>query len=338
MATSKKTMFLDLLQLNALKFYTGSNTPIPSSFVLTASGNGQTYFTSISSLIGYSFKSIFVPGQNIVSANSTNTVLTISSLSSELILSTNVISSILYIGIPSLPSTINSTINSVQASTMFNILNYPNIVSSVYYNGNTGRLPISTLATNAILSNSGSGQFSSLQYNFSNVTKYINPNGSSRMFVDYYPNMTFSAVVAPSSISSVTLYPEGNSSIKSLISLSSHFMYVNSSGSNVPILKSGIQQYIPITSVYPYSVSSFLNPRVTSNIFIQPLKMEFDTSLTNSNVSLIHYISDGIGSIKTSLGNDVFRTGLETATMVINNSVNDRNVVFVTIVNSGNQY
>jgi hypothetical protein len=338
MATSKKTMFLDLLQLNALKFYTTSNKPIPSSLVLTASGNGQTYFTSISSLIGYSFQNVFTPGQNILSANSTNTTLTVSSLSSELILSTDNISTILYIGIPSLTSTITSTINSVQASTMFNLLNYPNIVSSVYYKGNTGKLPISTLATNAILTNSGSGIFSSFQYNFSSFTKYINPNGSSRMFIDYYPSMTFGTVMTPSSISSTTLYPEGNSSIKSVLSLSSHFMYVNSTGSNVPLIKSGIQQYIPITSLYPYGVSSFINPRITSNTFIQPLKMEFDTSLTNSNISIVHYISDGIGSIKTSLGNDVFRTGLETSTMVINNNINDRNIVFTTIINSGNQY
>jgi hypothetical protein len=157
------------------------------------------------------------------------------------------------------------------------------------------------------------------------------------MYVEYYPNFTFGPVVTPSSISSLALYPEGNSSIKSVLSLSSHFMY-DSGNSNVPVNKSGIQQYVPITSSYPYSVSSFLNPRVLSNGFIQPLKMEFDVSLINCNVSLLHYISDGVGSVKTIGGNDVFRSGLETSIFVINNSINEKNSVFVTINNSGNQF
>jgi len=336
MASSRKTLNLDLLQLKGLTFYTSSNSPIPSSFVLTASGNGQTYFTSISSIVGSFFQTISVPGQSNLNAPSTNATLTVSTNTSEVFFSTSPLSTILYINVP-VVSTIISTINSVQASTMNNILKYPNVVSSVYYNGITGRQNMSTLATNNVLSNSGTSQFSSFQYNFSTLSSFINPNNSTRMYVEYYPNFTFGPVVTPSSISSFTVYPDGNSSIKSVLSLSSHFMYV-SGNSNVPINKSGIQQYIPITSSYPYSVSSFLNPRVLSNGFIQPLKMEFDVSLINCNVSLVHYISDGVGSIKTLGGNDVFRSGLETSTFVINNSINDKNSVFVTINNSGNRF
>lgn len=344
MASSRKTLQLDLLQLNALKFYTSSNTPMPSSLVLTASGNGQTFFTSISSIVGSFFKTVDVPGENSLNAPSTNATLTITTNTPEVFISTNPVSTALYINVPvvsTIVSTIlsiqTSTIQSIQASTMFNILNYPNIVSSVQYKGVSGIHGLSALATSPALSNSGTALFSSFQYNFSSMSRYINPNNSSRMYIDYYTNFTFAPVVAPSSISSLALYPDGNSSIKSVLSLSSHFIYV-SGNSNVPVLKSGIQQYIPITSSYPYSVSSFLNHRVLSNGFIQPLKMEFDTTLMNCNVSLIHYISDGMASIKTTGGNDVFRTGLETSTFIINNSINDRNIVFVNINNSGNQF
>jgi hypothetical protein len=334
MATSKKTMFLDLLQLNALKFYSSSNTAIPSTLVLTAKGNGETYFTSISSIVGSFFKNVSVPGQVTIQA-STDATLNISSQTNEVFLSTN--SSTLFIGVP-VVSTLRSTINTVMASTMYNILNYPNILSSVTYNGIVGRQPMSTLATNNVLSNSGNALFSSFQGSFSNMTHYINPNGSTRMYVDYYPSFTFGPVVTPSSISSFTLYPEGNSSIKSVLSLSSHFMYVNNLGSNVPVNKSGIQQYIPITASYPYSVSSFLNPRVLSNSFVTPMRLEFDTSVITSTVSIVHYISDGMGSIKTVDGNDIFRTGLESSTFIINTSVNDRNILFVNINNSGNAF
>ena len=334
MATSRKTMFLDLLQLNALRFYSSSNTVIPSSLVLTAKGNGETYFTSISSIVGSFFKNVSVPGQVTIEASSTTT-LNISSQTDEVFLSTN--SYTLFIGVP-VVSTLRSTINTVMASTMYNILNYPNIVSSVTYTGISDRQNISTLATNSELSNSGTALFSSFQTSFSNMSQYINPNGSTRMFIDYYPSFTFSPVVTPSSISSFTLYPEGNSSIKSVLSLSSHFIYVNNTGSNVPVNKSGIQQYIPVTSSYPYSVSSFLNPRVLSNSFVTPMRLEFDTSVINSNVSIVHYISDGMGSIKTIGGNDVFRTGLESSTVLINTSINDRNILFVNINNSGNAF
>jgi hypothetical protein len=334
MTTSRKTMFLDLLQLNALRFYSSSNTVVPSSLVLTAKGNGETYFTSISSIVGSFFQNVAVPGQVTIQASS-NLTLNISSQTNELFLSTN--SSTLFIGVP-VVSTLTSTINAVLASTMYSILNYPNIVSSVTYTGITGRQNVSTLATDNVLSNSGNAVFSTFQTNFSNMSSFINPNGSTRMYVEYYPSIIFGPVVTPSSISSFTLYPEGNSSIKSVVSLSSHFMYVNSTGSNVPVNKSGIQQYIPVTSSYPYSVSSFLNSRVLSNSFVTPMRLEFDTTVINSNVSIVHYISDGMGSIKTVGGNDVFRTGLETSTFIINTSVNDRNILFVNINNSGNAF
>jgi hypothetical protein len=337
MASSRKTMFLDILQLNSLKFYTTSNSPIPSSLVLTAKGNGETYFTSISSLVGSFFQNIATPGQVTINSPSTTATLNISSLTNELFLSTNNVSSILFIGVP-VVSTVTSTIRSVQASTMFNILNYPNILSSIAYNGIVGRQTMSTLANSNSLTNSGDALFSSFQTTFSNFSCYINPNGSSRMFIDYYPNFTFAPAVTPSSISSLALYPEGNSSIKSVISLSTHFMYVNSAGSNIPVNKSGIQQYIPINASYPYGVSSFINPRVLSNTYVTPMRLEFDTSVINSNVSLVHYISDGIGSVKTVGGNDVFRTGFQNSTFVINTRVNDNNILFVNINNSGNAF
>jgi hypothetical protein len=92
----------------------------------------------------------------------------------------------------------------------------------------------------------------------------------------YHPNFTFSPVVTPSSISSLVFYPEGNSSIKNLIALSSHLIYVNATGSNIPINQSAVQKYINIDSSYSYGFSSFTN-RVTSNSFIQPIQFELDT-------------------------------------------------------------
>lgn len=324
-------MFLDILQLNSLRFYTTSNTPIPSSLVLAAKGNGETYFTSISSLTGSYFQTISVPGQNTIDASTTGTVF-VSTQTNDVFLSTNNLSSILYITVP-----VRSTVNTIMASTMFNLLNYPNYTTSVPYTGTSGRINMSTLATNSILNNSGNAFFSSFQTSFSSFTRYINPNNSSRMFVDYYPTFTFSPVFAPSSISSLSLYPEGNSSIKSVIGLSSHFIFVNSAGSNVPIMKSGIQQYIQIANSYPYAVST-TNVRTLSNSFVTPMRLEFDTAVITSNVGLVHYISDGMGSIKTVGGNDIFRTGFETSTMRIQTSVNDKNVVFVSINNSGNAF
>jgi hypothetical protein len=220
---------------------------------------------------------------------------------------------------------------------MYNVLNYPNITSSIKYQGIQGNNYISTISTGANV-----GIFSSFQYNFSNFITYLNPNGSSRMFIEFNPSFIFSPVITPSSISNLTTYPEGNSSIKNIISLSSHMMYVNNTNSNVPIIQSGEQQYINITSSYPYSGSTFMNTRPLSNFFIQPMKFEIDTlslrANSNTTFSLIHYVSDGIATLKPNGFNDVSRTGLERASTFINNKVNDKNSVFVTITNSGNQF
>lgn len=341
MAASRKTLNLDTLQLTNMRYLTSNNTSYPSSFVLYSVGNGSVGLGSISSLTNFGYINISVPGQALLNSSNTNSLLNISSLTTELTLSTNFISSVLFIGIPSLTSTIQSTINANQASTNFNFLMYPNLHSSIGYQGRFGLNNFSTLATSNTLSNSGSAQFSSLQYNFSNFSRYLNPNGSSRMFIEYYPNFTFSPVITPSSISSIALYPEGNSSIKNVISLSSHLMYVNNFGSNVPITQSGVQQYINVDSTYPYGLSSFLI-RPTSNYFIQPIQFELDTLAvrSNFNFSLVHYISDGTAAVKTNVlnGNDIFRTGLERPNFVINNSSNDKNIVFVTIANTGNQF
>jgi hypothetical protein len=339
MASSKKTLNLDTLQLTNMKYLTSNNSSYPSSLVLYSVGDGSIGFTSVSTLTNIGYTTLSIPGESSLNSSNTANILNIEALSSELILSTNQISSILYIGIPSLGSTIQSTINANQASTNFNFLTYPNIHSSIQYRGISGLNQFSTLATTTTLSNSGSAQFSSIQYNFSTFSRFLNPNGSSRMFIEYYPNFTFSPVIAPSSISSLALYPEGNSSIKNLISLSSHLVYVNAAGSNVPVRQSGVQQFINVNSSYPYSLSSFTN-RPTSNSFIQPIQVELDTLVvrSNFNFSLVHFISDGTAALKTSVGNDVFRSGLERTNLTINNSLADRNVLFVNIRNSGNAF
>jgi len=339
MSASRKTLNVDILQITGMNYLTSNNTSYPSSYVLYSAGNGSVGFTSISTLTNIGYTTVSIPGQTSLNSSNTANILNFDALSSELILSTNQISSIIYIGIPSLTSTIQSTINANQASTNFNFLTYPNIHSSIQYRGASGLNQFSTLATTTTLSNSGSAQFSSIQYNFSTFSRFLNPNGSSRMFIEYYPNFTFSPVVTPSTISSLTLYPEGNSSIKSIISLSSHLVYVNAANSNIPVRQSGVQQYININSAYPYGFSSFTT-RVTSNSFIQPIQVELDTLAvrSNFNFSLLHFISDGTAAVKSGVGNDVFRTGLERPNLVINNSIGDRNVLFVTIANSGNAF
>ena len=286
-ATSRKTLQLDILQLGKLNFLTTSNTPIPSSFILSANGNGTTSFVPISTLI----TDFYPPGQAYVA------------------------------------STVQST--------MYNTLTYPNITSSISYKGNSG---LTNMLVYPQLSNTFS-LFSSITYNFSSISNYINPNGSSRMFLEYYPNFTFSPVITPSSISSVTLYPEGNSSIKNVISLSSHLTYYNPiNNSNITIPKSGVQQYINVNATYPFNAYSTMTYRPSSNSFIQPIHIEIDSSIASYNFNLLHYISDGSASLKTIGGNDVVRSGLERSTLNINNNVGDKNSVFVTITNSGNQF
>jgi len=343
-ATSRKTMQLDMLQLNSLRFLTLSNTSIPSTLVLSANGDGTTSFISISS---FTYTNISIPGQTVLTATTTNGTLNLSSMSSELYLSTNSDGSALNIGIPSLTSTIASTIGyalpstlnklfPIMPSSLYNLLTYPNINSTIGYTGTKGNLLMSTASFGANVT-----VFSSFQYNFSNgFSKYLNPNGSSRVFLEFYPNFTFSPVITPSSISSLTLYPEGNSSIKNVISLSSHLMYYNPiTNINIPVIQSGVQQYININSSYPYGFSSFTN-RPLSNSFIQPMQFELDSMATRSNLnfSLLHYVSDGNALLKSTNGNDVFRSGFERATTFINNNIGDKNSVFIHITNSGNQY
>jgi hypothetical protein len=218
---------------------------------------------------------------------------------------------------------------------MYNTLTYPNITSSISYKGNSG---LTNMLVYPQLSNTFS-LFSSITYNFSSISNYINPNGSSRMFLEYYPNFTFSPVITPSSISSVTLYPEGNSSIKNVISLSSHLTYYNPiNNSNITIPKSGVQQYINVNATYPFNAYSTMTYRPSSNSFIQPIHIEIDSSIASYNFNLLHYISDGSASLKTIGGNDVVRSGLERSTLNINNNVGDKNSVFVRITNSGNQF
>lgn len=286
MATSKKTMFLDTLQLNSLNFKTTNNSNIPSSFVLYSVGNGTTNFTSLSTLMN----DFYLPGQNYVA--------------------------------------------STMMSTNYTALTYPNIISSLRYTGTSGVVNMSTLANNTTLSNSGNAFFSSFQVNFSNFTPYIKPNGSTRMYVDLYPNFTFSAVVAPSSISSVALYPEGNSSIKSLLAISSHFIYTTANGTNVALPESGTLNYIPLTSVYPYGLSS-LAQRPLSNIYNTPLRLDINsaTVLTNSSntFGLVHYLSDATAFVKGP-GFDVARTGLERTTV----NVQFNNKAYINLINSFN--
>ena len=379
MATSRKTMQLDLLQLNALNFKSTSNTNIPSTFLLSANGDGTTSFNSLSSFVHYGYTTVCVPGQKSLEAMSTNLKLAFST-SSELFISTSYTNGIVWLDI-NVTSTVTSTLNSVMistvstldnnlinalvnvntvlglrlgstiqglgtanyissatlantmASTMYNILTYPNIYSSIKYDGESG---VTNFSTPVDLSVSGTASFSSFQYNFNNFTDYINPNGSTRVFLDFYPNFTFSQVSAPSNISNVNLYPDGNSSIKDLISISSHLVYYNA-GNTVPVIASGIQQYIPVTSFQPFGYST--NTRVLSNTFIQPMKMEIDSLLLNTNTSfgLKHYISDAL-SYKLLDHSDISRTGLENSNVQINNSVDDRNSVFIQIYNSGNVF
>ena len=355
MATARKTMQLDLLQLNALNFKTTSNTNIPSTFVLVANGDGTTAFASLSSFITQGYTTVSVPGQSTLSALSNNYTLSFST-STELFISTSQTKGIVWLDINA-TSTVTSTINSVMtstvttldnnlinalinvntvagsnfASTMHNVLTYPNICSTIRYMGNNGVTAFQGLTN---IANSGTANFSSFQYNFSNFTQYINPNGSSRVFIDYNPSFTFSHVEAPSSISSVSLYPEGNSSIKNLLSLSSHFVYYQA-GQEIPIDKSAIQQYIPVTSLLPFGLST--NTRTLSNTFIQRMTMEVDgLLLDNTAFGLKHYVSDAV--VYKSGGEDVSRTGLDNSNVQINIADGDKNSVFIRIHNSGNVF
>lgn len=368
MGSARKTMQLDLLQLNALNFKTTSNTNIPSTFILAANGDGTTSFGSISSFMTPGYTTVSVPGQHSLYSMSNNLTLSFST-STELFISTSQQRGIVWLDINA-TSTVTSTLNYAListgavlnntvininaatdiklanlgsvgyvsslslASTMFNILTYPNICSSIGYQGNNGVTALQGLTD---ITNSGSANFSSFQYNFSNFSQYINPNGSSRVFIDYNPSFTFSHVEAPSSISSMTLYPEGNSSIKNLLSLSSHFVYYQG-GQEIPIDKSAIQQYIPVNSLLPFGLST--NTRVLSNTFIQGMTMEVDgLLLDNAAFGLKHYLSDAVVYKSATVdGENVCRTGLDRSNVQINITDGDKNNLFIRIHNSGNVF
>lgn len=286
MATSKKTMYLDTLQLNTLNFKTTNNSNIPSSFVLYSVGNGTTNFASLSTLMN----DFYLPGQNYVA--------------------------------------------STMMSTNYTALTYVNIASTLRYSGTSGTINMSTLANNTTYSNSGNALFSSFQYNFSNFIQYIKPNGSTRMQLELFPNFSFSAVTTPSSISSISLYPEGNSSIKTLLAISSHLIYTTANGINVALPETGSMNYIPVTSAYPYGLSS-ISQRPLSNIYNVPLRIDINSATVLSNSSntfgLVHYLSDAIAHVKGP-GFDVARTGLERSTV----NIQFNNKVFLNIYNTPN--
>jgi hypothetical protein len=297
-ASAKKILELDLLSLRALNFKNSSNQNIPSSFVLYAKGNGQTAFTSISSISGNSFDKISVPGQQTVSSTNVNTTLTLSSLYKDLTLST-------------------STSNTI----FFNITTYPSFTSTLLYSGLSGLQNMSTTDTTVTLLNKGTTVFSSVQLNLSNFIPYINPNGSTKAFLDYTPFYQFPTVAAPSSISSFTLFPNtSNLLVRTFMKFSTNVQYFDNSNRVQSMTSILPEQYIPIDSLYPYGVST--NTRLSSNTFNQPMKLEINTptllTLSNKSIFLDHYIIDAM-AYKVSgaiLGSNVSnRSGFETTTI-----------------------
>ena len=309
-ATSKKTLELDLLSLRALNFKNSSNQNIPSSFVLYSKGNGQTDFTSISSIAGNSFDKISVPGQQTVSSSVVNTTLTLSSLYKDLTLST-------------------STSNVV----FMNITTYPSFTSTLLYSGLSGLKNMSTTDTVVTLLNTGTTVFSSVQLNLSNFIPYINPNGSTRAFLDYTPTYQFPTVVAPSSISSFALTNE--LLVRTYMTISTNVQYYDNSNRIQSMATILPEQYIPINSLYPYSVST--NTRVTSNTFNQPVKLELNTptllTLSNKSIFLDHYVIDAMAYkvSGTFLGSNVSnRSGFETTSV----NMLGTNPLYLTISNT----
>ena len=296
MASSKKTLELDLLSLKALNFKNTSNQNIPSSLVLAAVGNGTTRFTSISSIFGNPYDKISVPGQITISSSLVNTTITLSSIYNDLVLSTNV-SSIVY----------------------FNITTFPSIVSTLQYTGRSNLIAISTVDSAVTLVNTGTAVFSSLQLNLSNYKRYINPNGTTRAFLDFYPYFQFPTLVAPSTISSFSVYPDGvNSIVKNYIPVSTNLQYYDNS--NTIQTMSNNYNYMNVTSIYPYSVST--NTRLLSNTFNMPIKLELNTlllsSLNNPSIFLDHYMIDAIAfKSNAPLYNNVGRSGFETQSVTI---------------------
>jgi hypothetical protein len=296
MASSKKTLELDLLSLKALNFKNTSNQNIISSLVLSAVGNGTTTFTSISSIVGNPYDKISVPGQATISSSLVNTTLTLSSIYSDLVLSTNA-SNIVF----------------------FNITTFPSLVSTLQYTGNSNSISMSTIDSAVTLVNTGTAVFSSLQLNLSNYKRFINPNGSTRAFLDFYSYLQFPTVVTPSSISSFSLYPDGtNNIVKNYIPISTNIQYYDNS--NIIRTMSNTFNYMNVTSIYPYSVST--NTRVLSNTFNMPIKLELNTvllsSLNNPSIFLDHYMIDAVAfKSNAPLFNNVGRSGFETRSVTI---------------------
>ena len=309
-ATSKKTLELDLLSLRALNFKNSSNQNIPSSFVLYSKGNGQTDFTSISSIAGNSFDKISVPGQQTVSSSVVNTTLTLSSLYKDLTLST-------------------STSNIV----FMNITTYPSFTSTLLYSGLSGLKNMSTTDTAVTLLNTGTTVFSSVQLNLSNFIPYINPNGSTRAFLEYTPTYQFPTVVAPSSISSFAV--TSDLLVRTYMTISTNVQYYDNSNRIQSMATILPEQYIPINSLYPYSVST--NTRLTSNTLNQPMKLELNTptllTLSNKSIFLDHYVIDAMAYkvSGTLLGSNISnRSGFETTSV----NMLGTNPLYLTISNT----
>ena len=178
---------------------------------------------------------------------------------------------------------------------------------------------MSTTDTVTTLVNTGTAVFSSLQLNLSNFTRYINPNGSTRMFLDMSPFFQFPVVAAPSSISSFTAYPDGNNQfLKNYMPVSTNIQYYDNSN-NIQTM-SNILQYMNITSLYPSTVRTTF--RFLSNTFNQPMKLELNTlvlsTLSNPSIYLDHYVIDAICSKSfPPSGLDVTRSGFERSNVTI---------------------
>jgi len=311
MASAKKTLELDLLSLKALNFKNTSNQNITSSFVLYALGNGQTGFTSISSIAGNSFDKISVPGQRTISSSLVNTTLTLSSIYKDLTLST-------------------STSNVV----FLNITSYPSFTSSILYNGLSGSKIMSTTSTVPTLSVTGTTIFSSVQLNLSNFIAYINPNGSTRAFLDYTPTFQFPTAVGPSSISSVTIFPDSsNLIVRTNMLFSTNIQYYDNTNSIKTM--NNQEQYMAINSLYPYGVST--NTRLTSNTYNQPMKLELNTqtllSLSNKAIFLDHYVIDAIAF---KVGDSILGSNVSNRSGFESRSVNilGTNPLYLTIANT----
>jgi len=196
-----------------------------------------------------------------------------------------------------------------------NITTYPSFTSTLRYTGTSNIISMSTTSTVPTLAVTGTTIFSSVQLNLSNFIAYINPNGSTRAFLDYTPTFQFPTVVAPSSISSATLFPDSSVlAVRTYMLFSTSIQYYHTS--NIISSMNSQEQYMAINSLYPFGVST--NTRLTSNTFNQPMKLELNTqtllSLSNKSIFLDHYVIDAMAfKVNDSvLGSNVInRSGFE---------------------------